>query len=84
MTEIENIAKGLRRHEVMALDFLYAEVEHEIGVLDTEPKLAAAMAFCDMAKAGLIHDPVFPITRLTPKGLAVRDYLKQQEERDDG
>ena len=79
MTDVAEIARGLRPHEEQAIHFLYAEVEHEMGELDTEPKLAAAMCFCDLAKVGVIAKPVFPVTRLTPLGLAVAAHLKDKD-----
>jgi len=65
--------KKLTRLDEMALVYLLRNEPHCIGVLDSEPKMAAALAFEELKKKGRAIAEITddgPSYRLTPRGRA--------------
>jgi hypothetical protein len=88
MTEIETIAKRLTKAQRGNLDVLGSSEAH--GGLWCQPRdgaLPGLVALGLVERDDHLSSPALPgyqYHTINDKGLAVRDYLKQQEERDDG
>jgi hypothetical protein len=83
MTEIETIAKGLTKAQREALSVAWLEGAY-FETLNPRLRLRACRGRSTAAlfRRGMVCN-IEALARLTPLGLAVREYLKQ-EERDDG
>ena len=62
---------SLRPHHIQALEFLRANPGDEIGEIDSECKLAAAVVFAELKNAGFVDGPTATGSgglHLTPMG----------------
>lgn len=74
---------ALREHHFMALEFLQRNPGDEVGEIETEEQLAAAITYADLMKAGLVSGSLHPGkggVHLTTSGrLAIADRTQKAQ-----